>query len=473
MMGSHGLGRAFKFLSVALVLGAIAVLPGRSAMLENAGETGGLDGPIDIPTNGAPEDPRDPSGNEGPGDGPVTDPEGPQQEDGGLECNRAGNGGATDVGVTADRIRLASTVVKTGPGSSFLGESPFAMQAVVSKVNAAGGICGRLLELQLADDGWEAQRGLRFIRNFISEGYFALPVVPSSEGLTAAIEAGDIDKAGIPVVGSDGMLRQQYDSQWVWPVATATVSTMRIMAKFGYDKGARCFGIVYDKFYRFGKEGAEAFRQYINTLSGGAKMCADIGILPAQASYSSEIQRFNSSCNGKCDFVAMLLEPQTALTWIAGRPQFGSLYTSGAQTLFNEGFAASCGSDCNGMLVWTGYNPPIGALASLPDVAQYRNDVKRSSPTADTTNQFLEGAYLGMTVFVEALKEVGPNLTRKRLQQVLNSTTFQTDIATRLGWSGGDRHANKAAQAFSVVVAQGSFAGFRNEQTGFIEDPAL
>lgn len=460
--------RAIKVLGVALALGAIAVIPGRSAILQNEA---GLD---DNANGGVVTEPGDIDPNLPTDDGPVPvdGPNGPAVIDDGLQCNRTGNGGATDVGVTADRIRLASTVVKTGPGSSFLGESPFAMQAVVSKVNAAGGICGRLLELQLVDDGWNDQRGLRFIRNFISEGYFALPVVPSSEGLTAAIEAGDIDKAGIPVVGSDGMLRQQYESQWVWPVATATVSTMRIMAKFGHDKGARCFGIVYDKFYRFGKEGADAFRTYVNTLSG-AKMCADVGILPAQASYSSEIQRFNSSCAGKCDFVAMLLEPQTALTWIAGRPQFGSLYTSGAQTLFNEGFAASCGNDCNGMLVWTGYNPPIGNLASLPDVAEYRNDVKRISPTADTTNQFLEGAYLGMSVFVDALREVGPNLTRKRLQQVLNSTAFQTDIATRLRWSTSDRHANKAAQAFSVVVAQGSFAGFRNEQTGFIKDPTL
>jgi len=465
----NGIRHAVKYLAVVLALGAIAVIPGRSAILQDqAGQ--GSDRPIGDPTGTlkGPKGTKD-LGSVGDTGGQADLP--PAKA--GLECTRSRNGGVTDTGVSATTINLASTVVQSGPGSSFLGESPIGMQAVVRKVNAAGGICGRLINLTLRDDGWDAQRGLAFLKAFISEEkYFAFPVVPSSEGLTAAIEAGVISSAGMPVVGSDGMLRQQYQNPWVWPVATATESTMRIMARYGYQKGARCFGIVWDKFYRFGREGAEAFRDYVSSLSG-ARLCADVGILPAQASYSSEIQRFNSACGGECEFVAMLLEPQTALTWVNGRPQFGTKMTSGAQTLFNEQFAANCGKPCGGMLVWTGYNPPIGRLAGLPDVQQYANDVRQVSPTADYYNQFLEGSYLGMTIFVEALKRVGPDLTRERLRAVLNSESFKTDISSRLGWSAAIRNANCSAQAFSVVVAQGSYAGFTEEQTGFISDPTL
>jgi len=169
--------------------------------------------------------------------------------------------------------------------------------------------------------------------------------------------------------------------------------------------------------------------------------------------------------------VALLLEPQTALTWIAGRPQFGTKVTSGAQTLFNEQFAGSCGKACSGMLVWTGYNPPINNLAGLPDVATYVDDVQNVDPKVDIKNQFLEGAYLGMKVFVEALQRVGPDLTRERLQAVLNTTCFKSDLSVKLCWSPSVRAANRSAQAFSIVVAQGSFSGFKTEQTGFIEDP--
>jgi len=464
----NGIMRMLKFMGVVLALGAVAVVPGRSAILDDGLPNADDGGPTLVDQGPNVDDPNLPVDPTDPGAGPgVVGP-----ADDGLQCTRSRNGGATDVGVTASSIKLASTMVKTGPGASFLADSPTAMQAVVNKVNAAGGICGRLLQLTLRDDKWDANLGLGFLKAFIQEGVFALPVVPSSEGLTAAIEAGEIDKAKIPVVGTDGMLKQQYQSPWVFPVATATISTMRTMAKFGYDKGARCFGIVYDTRFRFGREGAEAYRNYVKTLKG-AKVCSDVGIFPERASYSSEIQQFNSQCDGKCEFVAWLLEPGTALTWVAGRPQKGTMYTSGAQTLFNQNFAANCGGDCAGMLVWTGYNPPIGNMAGLPDVARYVEDVRTIDPKVDTTNQFMEGAYLGMTVFVEALRQVGPNLTRERLRQVLNSQTFRSDIASTLRWSEKDRFANKWAQAFSIVVAQGSFAGFRNERTGFIKDPAL
>lgn len=473
-----GLLRASKLIAVVLVAGLVGIRPGDSP------DFGAQAGP-GTPVNPGITNPEVPTGPDvqvpgGDASGPDTGPidtggntpnqPGPSGPSSNLTCDRAGNGGATDVGVTADRIKLASTVVQSGDGSSFLGDSPVGMQAVVTKINSAGGICGRLLDLDLVDDGWDSQRGLTAIKTFIAQDTFALPVVPSSEGLTAAIEAGEISKAGIPVIGTDGMLKQQYENPYVWPVATATVSTMRVIAKHAYGIGARCFGIVWDKRYRFGKEGEQAFVQYVNSLPG-AKVCADVGILPGQSSYSNDIRKFNSSCNNKCEAVALLLEPLTARTWIDGNPQVGSKVTSGAQTLFQDTFARNCGVKCDGWLMWTGYNPPIENLAALPGVKQYVNDVRRVSPTVDVTNQFLEGAYLGMTIFVEALKAVGPELTRARLSAVMNSKTFRHDIAQKLRWSTSQRHANCSAQAFRVTTAQGSFVGFANAQTSFIKDP--
>lgn len=390
----------------------------------------------------------------------------------GLACKGGQNGGATDVGVTATKINLASTVVLSGNGSSFLSDSPKAMQAVVAKVNRAGGICGRTLSLTVRDDAWKSDQGLLFLKNFIeSKQYFALPVVPSSEGLTAAIKAGEISRAGMPVVGSDGMLIDQYKDPWVWPVATATVSTMRIMAKYAYDKGARSFGIVYDSEYKFGVEGAKAFKDYVATLSG-AQMKAFEGVRPGESSYSTNVQKFNSDCN-PCDMVAMLLEPTTAETWMASGPKRGTMVTSGAQTLFNRRFAANCKAACSGMLVWTGYNPPIDALASLPGVAAYVNDLRAVDPGIDVTNAFAQGSYLGMSIFVEALRRVGPNVTRANLQQVMNSQEFQTDLASPLRWTTGQRFANTQAQAFELRYAGDGFSGFGNKQTGWLRDPDL
>lgn len=393
-----------------------------------------------------------------------------------LACKAGQNGGTTDKGVSGNRIKLAATNVRSGIGSSFLGTAYIGMQAVVNRVNAAGGVCGRLLELRLVDDNWEAARGSTYLQNFINEGYFALPVVPSSEGLTQAIESGIISRGGVPVIGSDGMLKEQYSDPWVWPVATATVSTVRIMTKHARDKGAKSFAMVYDSQYKFGIEGAAAFKTYVKELTGTEPHL--VPLVPGKASYSGDAEAFNKKCGAGCDFVSFLLDPTTANTYISshtdkdGRRQgFGRILTGGAQPLFNERFARDCARPCDGMLVWTGYNPPIGRLSSEKAVAAYVDDVKSVDPGVDVSNQFLEGAYLGMKVFVAALEKVGPNLTRAAVRDAMNSMKFESGLASTLSWGPNQRFANQSAQAFQVVTASGSFAGFSEAGTGFVQDP--
>lgn len=414
-----------------------------------------------------------------------------------ASCSAANNGGATDTGVTGNSVKLAATVVADGPGSSFLGPVRVGMNAVVNKINGAGGICGRRLNLILRNDSWDADRGNQFIKNFVEgENVFGLAVVPSSEGLRAA--DGYIRDKQVPVVGTDGMLIHQYRNPWIWPVATSTISTMHVMAQDAYNRALQCarpkgycgqnFAIVFDAKYHFGVEGAYAYNQAVKRLTGSdiegydpsLKKCVRrfCGIQPGQPSYAREVKDFNDACytgdtTNRCDFVALLLEPDTATAWMReGRPiqpNLGESGIGGAQPLFTRAFAESCGQKCAGMQVWTGYNPPIEALAGTPGVAQFVNDIRAESASADVTNQFLEGGYQGMSLLVAALQKVGPNLTRAALKETLDSMTFDSGLSAPLSWKPGDHFANRSAQAFSIQYNQG-FRGFR-QATQFIVDP--
>lgn len=393
----------------------------------------------------------------------------------GLSCAPGKNGGSTDVGVTASEIKLATTTVESGQAASLLRDSFTAIRAVIAKVNSSGGICGRQLSITKRDDGFDARLGQQFLNNFIADGAFALPVVPSSEGLAAAIQAGDIDRAGIPVVGTDGLRREQYASPLVWPVATATVSTMRLMARYGAKTlGAKTFAIVWDSKYKFGIEGADAFRQEVAKLGG--TLVADVPLDPEQGSYASEANQFSSTCgDGKCDMVAMLLLPDPAKRWMSRKPATGARYTAGAQTLFTYDFAQGCvasaGSLCNGIAIWTGFLPPIDRNAGRPDISEYVNDVTALDPGIDTLNQFTESAYIGMTLFVEALRKVGPDVTRARLRAVLDSMRLTTDFTVPLTWRAGNHAANTSARAYAIAESNGQFTGWRDENTGWRTDP--
>lgn len=465
-------------LAVLLIAGTVVAASALSVEPRFRDRVIGVAGPESSASTGVPSvvDPESPQATTGPRSrqtGPVaTTGPGPSNTRG-LECAAGRNGGATDVGVTATEIKLASTVAESGNAASFLGDARFGMVAVVNRVNRAGGICGRRLSLDLVDDGFSSSTGQSVIRNFIAQGKFALAVVPSSQGLDAAVAAGDIDRAGIPVVGTDGLLFSQYVNPWVWPVATSTIAGAHIAAKNAYDAGSRTFGIVYDSQYKFGVEGEKAFRGAIGRLPG-AKLKANVGIPFGQQDYSSAVQQFEQACQ-PCDMTYMLLEPDTALSWIGSDVSrdhlvFGSKRTAGPQPLFTSSFAQGCGALCNNMWVWSGFQAPYPPFDRQPAVRGYVDAIRSVSASADTSNQFLEGSYTGMELLVEALKKVGPELTRARLKGVLDAMTFEPGLTTPLRWTAGNHFANTAMLGFTIQYS-GGFNGFQYQQTGWLKDP--
>jgi ABC-type branched-subunit amino acid transport system substrate-binding protein len=290
----------------------------------------------------------------------------------------------------------------------------------------------------------------------------------------------ELDEAGVPMVGGAGLAGSQYASGWAWPVGPSMAGVTRSMVQHAFEAGARTFGVVYDSQHNASLEGAKAFRAYVRELAG-AVIKADVGIAPGKPSYGMEAQTFNEGCGeNDCDFVAMILTPETGNTYINSQPErlggrkrgFGRLFTGGPPNLFNERFARDCGKHCDGMLLWTGYTPPIGEHAAGADATRYVQDVKSVDPGIDVSDSFLEGAWLGTELFVQALRDVGGNLTRDRLQQALDRMTFRSDLVTDLNWGDNShRVANTAVRAVRVVTASGSFVGFQDAGTGWRRDP--
>lgn len=401
----------------------------------------------------------------------------------GLSCRAGSNGGATAPGVTANTIQLATTEVESGVGAAFLGEVKYAMEAVKNKVNRQGGICGRQLQIRYVDDGWDAQRGSADIQNLVQSGVFAIPVGPSSEGLRIEIDNGDIDRFGIPVVGTDGMLIDQYSDPWVWPVAVSTASSARIMAADAYKRGARSFSIVFDSNYRFGREAGEAYDHEVRRLTGSdipgypgdqAVQSSQLGCVQSfcaieanQSGYGSQAKNMSQNHG---DYMAMFLEPATALVWMSdpNAPTVTGTTTAVkygiglGQPLFTYGFASNCQDPCDQMDVWTSYKPDLESYATSPAVEQFVQDLHAVNPNADQYNAFSEGGYLGMELLVQALQAAGPDLTRARLKQALDTLSLASGLtyAPNLTWASGDHYANTTMQAF-VIQYKGTFGRWR------------
>jgi ABC-type branched-subunit amino acid transport system substrate-binding protein len=434
---------------------------------------------------------------------------GPNGAAGTLRCAAGKNGGKTDTGVTDGEIHVASTIVTEGAGGDFLKEAPDGIQAALDEANNTGGICGRRVTIETINDGWDRQQGQTDISHYINQGnVFALLAEPDSEGLSAAIDSKIIDRAGIPVVGTDGMLSDQYTDPWVWPVAASTVTNMHIAAKYAVDHYKHAdgspptVGIVYDTKYKFGKEGANAFDAEYKRLTGKsiqgddqAQGCAGTtafcGIQAGVGSYNNEITAFNKACASsasnvpaKCDVVVMLLEPSPMEAWMGADSQsncqcnwYGHLM--GGEPLFDDNLGQHCGGACANMMVWTGYHPAIQPFDSEKAVYTYSQSLKARCPSCDPHNEFTEGAYLGTRLFLEACRRVGEAglpLTRANLRMALNSYTYDLGLsAVPLHFTEKLPHlANTSMAGFSdnAPPPNGSFNGWNYLVTGFLPDPA-
>ena len=400
------------------------------------------------------------------------------------------SGGATDTGVSADAVQLGATVAESGIAQAFLGQARQGMEAFKNRVNSAGGVCGRLLKIKYVDDGWSADTGQTDLENLINEDHvFAIAVAPSSEGVNQASSTGVFDKAGVPVVGTNGLTASQYTDPYIWPVASATVTMLHVMMADAAKRGAQNPAIVFDNQYKFGTEGAHAFEKAYERLTNGktipgsdSSSCGSgsrfCGISAATGQYGNQVSIINNACNQepKCDYLVLLLEPDTAQQWMAtpGAPT-AAQYKYGiglAQPLFTYGFGTTCGDACNGMEVWTGYNPPLEQYANTAGVKQYVNDLHGQNSSADAYNQFTEGSYLGLQLLVSAMGKVGGNLTRAALKSALDSMNLDTGLsAAAESWSPGKHWAVPGAQGFTMQ-SQNGFSGWRST-TPFMQDPYI
>jgi len=401
----------------------------------------------------------------------------------GLNCT-GNNGGRTDVGVDAGNVYLAGTEVQSGIGASFLGPVHYGIQAVLQKVNRQGGVCGRQVHLTLKDDIWKPDLGKQFIDNFIqSNQYFALAVVPSSNGLDAASQGLDIDHAqdpahdgsGIPVIGTDGMLNSQYADPWIWPVAASTATSMRIMAHNAqaqwhtrYPGKPLTMGIIYDQNYPFGPEGAGAFVAQAKRDGVSVPGACQVPLTAGASDYGTLTKDFNDACGEgsghPVGFVALLLEPQTAETWLRGTPYLGTpsngqgLGFAGPQPLFDKNFGDRCGDTCQNMQVWTSFYPPVYPFSGQSPVQTFKQDLCQVDNNCDVDSQsaFTESGYVGMELVVKALTDTSPYLTRARIRQGLDSMSFDDGVTATLVWKQGYHYANQSMVAFVDKYAGGA-----------------
>lgn len=357
-----------------------------------------------------------------------------------IPCAKEGERRATDAGVSATTVNLAMTAPLDGPMRSLIQPTTTAVKMAVDRINETGGVCGRHIALQIVNDSGDAAKGREYIRSFAESGdVFALVAMPSWRGLRAAIDAGDIDQAEIPVVGTTGMSQSEFSSPWVFPIGPSSQDFGDIIVRHAYERGARRFAVVWDAKLTYAVEGRKAIVKAIRSRE--AVVAADVPLDPAQASYATEVNQFNHTCEEGCDAVVLLLLPDAAVNWMSKRPVPPKVETSMSPLLLSDDFAERCTrvllDDCHDLIAWTGF----------------RRDRDRTP--------LEQSAYYGTFLLADAMGRVGVDLTRDGLKGVLDSQEFESAVTGGpLRWPM-NRRANHWMRAYSIVTSNGDFRRWR------------
>ncbi len=291
-------------------------------------------------------------------------------------------------------------------------------QLYFDRVNAAGGIHGAKIRLVTKDDGYKVPETVRLTRELIKEAApVALVGMVGTGNVEALVKEGILAEAGIPVVGirSGAMsLVSPVVSQLFHTRASYAAEAEKIVQQLATTGIARV-AVLYqdDPFGLDGLAGAErSLRQHAlqllvkapyekNTTKVEAAVAAIAAARPqavimvSNTAASAEFVKQSRAAGNDAQLLAISV-------------------TDGPQVVKRIGKEAAHGLG----IVQVVPDPHSRALTIARDL---QDDFKRFAPQGIELNHTLLEGYLAGKVLVEGLKRAGPNPTRKKLREALES----------------------------------------------------
>jgi branched-chain amino acid transport system substrate-binding protein len=344
-------------------------------------------------------------------------------------------------------IVIGQTYVESGPLASLSAEPLVGVRAMVQAVNAAGGINGRLLELRLADDGYDAERAAGNVRQFAQEGAVAILMPIGTTSTVGALKAANELK--VPLVGPyTGAAPAVKFSEFGFPVRISfdeeygrivnhlfTLGITRIAFAHNDNPGAR--------------SAMEATRGFIEKR--GHKMLGSVAI-----------KQDGSDAADKARELAALQPSAVVLSatnGVAARfiPAFRA---AGAQAKFysfsflnGQALHKALGEEAAGVVI--SQVVPYPWNDAMPVIAQYRAAMKAMG-TRELGYGSLEG-YVNAKVLVDALKRAGPQPTAESVKKALESFKSHNLGGIYVRYSPTE-HAGLTFSELSLIKKDGGYA---------------
>jgi len=318
-------------------------------------------------------------------------------------------------GVTARSIVIGQSTPLTGSNAELGNDIRNGALAYLQKVNDAGGVHGRRIELVTLDDGNTVPRAEANTKKLVEEqGVFALFGYPSATLSRPALPF--VEKHRVPFLGPfTGADPMRVFNKHVYNMRASYADELEKIVDHFVPLGVKRFSIVYYDDV-VGRENLTAVDRALKArgLTAVSHAAFKDRAKPDIAAGVQEVAK------GQPDVVILttLYKATSDFIKLARASGMGAQWASnsfpGASPLAKE----LGGKDGAGVIVATVVPPP--SKRSLQIVQEYQAAIEKQLGKKDLSFTSLE-SYIGAKVMVEALRRAGPKLTREGFMRELDN----------------------------------------------------
>ncbi len=344
---------------------------------------------------------------------------------GGAPAPVGGNGGATDVGVTADSITLGNVADMGGPVPGLFEGAVIGTQAYIAKVNSEGGVYGRKLKLKVGDGQLDCSRNR-------AETADLAPKVFAFVGSFSLFDdcGADVLKAnpGIPDLhGALGPKSQALASNFsVAPLGKGWRTGPLNYYKTKYGAKFQKIGAIYANV----GTGPSLWRNTVSAIeSTGGKVVSEHPYGATDTDFTSTVVRMRND-GVQMIYINTTDGATTARFVNAARSQNVDWPIIFGATAYDQNFLKQAGANAEGV-----YNDQQFAqffntddAGKIKAVAEFQKWTTAAAGPKATKDLFAAYGWASAQLFVQALTKAGPKATRADVMKVLKTvTSFDAD----------------------------------------------
>jgi branched-chain amino acid transport system substrate-binding protein len=346
------------------------------------------------------------------------------------------SGGSTS-GASGEPIKIGAILSLTGTYAGLGEPEKNLLEMEVGKINDAGGINGRPVELIIEDDATDEAQAVAAASRLIEQEEVVAIIGATGTGQTMAVR-GDVQRAGIPQVSMAGgtVITNPVD-----PLVFATPWSNTIVVPFTLDylkgQGITKIGLITDSG-GFGKDGQAVFKEA--APGSGVEIVADEAFNPGDTDMTAQITKIK---NSDAEAIVMWTAGAEAAIIAKNAKDLGvDLPVYGSHGIARREFIDGAADAANGVKFAAGkilIPEAYGEDTEAFDVATAFID-EYTQAYGEAPNTFAGHAYDALYLVVNAAESLGGDVTPEGLRDAIEGTTGFVGIGGTFNLSPEDHN---------------------------------